>query len=153
MNSGAVQLANGSAPLGLTAIGLFLIFGACMASLAGLTLIWPGTIFGRMWSLNSRAYRELAPFGKTVGIPFLLFGVFLAVASFGWFKRRVWGWWLTVIIVGTQVLGNSVNLYLGRIWEGILGVAIAGGLTVYLLRVKVRTMFGSKHGLLPEVND
>ena len=54
---------------GITAMGIFLFFGAAMASLAGVTLIWRGTILDRMWAINAPAYRQLAPFGKTVGIP------------------------------------------------------------------------------------
>jgi len=51
-------------------MGIFLFFGATMASLAGATLIWRGTILDRMWALNAPAHRQLAPFGKTVGIPY-----------------------------------------------------------------------------------
>ena len=40
-----------------------------MASLAGLTLAFPGTAMDRIWILNSRAYQQLAPLGKEVGIP------------------------------------------------------------------------------------
>jgi hypothetical protein len=36
---------------GITAMGIFLFFGATMASLAGATLTWRGTILDRMWAL------------------------------------------------------------------------------------------------------
>jgi len=58
-------------PRGITAIGIFLLFGAAMACLAGTSLTWRGTALDRMWALNPRAYKDLAPFGKAVGIPFL----------------------------------------------------------------------------------
>jgi len=115
-----------------------------MAFLAGITLVWPSTALDHVWALNPRAYRELAPFGKIVGIPFSLLGITLAITSLGWFKRHLWGWWLAVIVVGTQILGDLVNIYLGRILEGTLGVAIAGALFLYLLRANVRVMFGDK---------
>src|SRR6266705_7150738 len=93
-------------PRGMTGIGTFLLFGAVTASLAGATLLWRGTALDRMWTLNPRAYKELAPLGKVVGIPFLMLGVLLAVACMGWFKRRVWGWRLAVAIIAIQVLGD-----------------------------------------------
>jgi hypothetical protein len=127
----------------MTAIGIFLEFGAVMASLAGTTLVWRGTALDRMWALNLRAYRELAPFGKMVGIPFLLLAVTLAVAGMGWFKRRVWGWRLAVAIIATQVLGNLVNAFRGDIVQGGAGFVIAGALLVYLLRPEVRAAFAS----------
>jgi hypothetical protein len=114
-----------------------------MASLAGATLLWRGTAFDRMWTLNPRAYKELAPLGKVVGIPFLMLGVLLAVASLGWFKRRVWGWRLAVAIIAIQVLGDLVNAFRGDVVRGGIGFVIAGALLVYLLRPEVRAVFVS----------
>ena len=128
-------------PRGMTAMGIFLLFGATMASLAGTTLVWRGTLLDRMWTLNPRAYKELAPFGKALGIPFLLLGSTLAVASIGWFKNRLWGWWLAVAIIATQVLGNLVNLWMAHYFEGGIGVAIAGTLLLYLFRADVKNVF------------
>lgn len=125
----------------MTALGIFLLFGTVMASLAGITLVSPGTALDRMWALNSRAYKELAPFGRAVGIPFLLLGATLAVAVRGWFKRRLWGWRLTIVVIATQALGDLVNAVLGHYVEGGIGVAIAGGLVLYLLRRDVKTVF------------
>jgi hypothetical protein len=125
----------------MTAIGIFLLLGALMATLAGTTLVCEGTVLDRMWALNPRAYWEMAPFGKAVGIPFLLLGIALAAAGVGWSKRRRWGWWLTVAIVATQVLGDLVNVLLGRVVEGGIGAAIAGALLFYLMRAKVRAAF------------
>ena len=111
--SGYIQRVNPSAnttvtksPRGMTAVGVFLFFGAVMAALAGTTMVWQGSALDRVWSLNPRAYRELVPFGKAVGIPLLLLAAILAVAGLGWFKRRRWGWMLAVALIATQVLGT-----------------------------------------------
>jgi hypothetical protein len=74
----------------LAAIGVFLFFGAVMAALAGTTLIWHVTLLDNMWVLNASAYRQLAPFGKTVGVPFLVLSAVLAAAGAGWFGRHLW---------------------------------------------------------------
>jgi len=128
-------------PNGIIAVGIFLFFGAIMASLAGTTLVWRGTMLDRIWAFNLPAYRQLAPFGKMVGIPFLLLGATLAVAGVGWFKRRVWGWRLAVAIIATQVLGDLVNVCGGDVVRGGVGFVIAGVLLVYLLRPVVRLFF------------
>jgi hypothetical protein len=83
-------------PKGIIAVGIFLL-----GSLAGTMLVWRGS--DGLWLINPRAYRELAPHGKAVGIPFLLLGIGLAVAGTGWFKRRLWGWRLAVGIIAVQV--------------------------------------------------
>jgi hypothetical protein len=128
---------------GIIAVGIFLFFGAIMAFLAGTTLVWRGTILDRMWAINAPAYRQLAPFGKTVGIPLLLLGATMAVAGTAWFKRRLWGWRLAVGIIAVRVLGDLVNAFMGDLVRGGVGFVIAGALLVYLLRPQVRCAFAS----------
>ena len=125
----------------MTAVGVFLVFGACMSGLAGTTLVWQGTTLDRMWALNPTAYRKLAPLGGTVGPLFLLLSATMVGASLGWFKRRLWGWGLAVGIISTQVAGDSINLVRGDFVRGGMGFTIAGALLFYLLRSKVRTRF------------
>jgi hypothetical protein len=127
----------------MTAMGIFLLFGAVMASLAGTTLVWRGTALDNMWALNPRAYKELAPFGRAVGIPFLLLSFALAVVSIGWFKYRLWGWRLAVAIIATQVLGDLVNAFMGDVVRGSIGFPIAVAVLVYLLRSEIRSAFAS----------
>ncbi len=131
----------GKSPRGMTAMGIFLFFGAIMASLAGTTLLWRGTILGRMWALNPTAYQQLAYFGRAVGIPFLVLSAALVVAGMGWFRRRFWGWGLTVVIIATQVLGDLVNVFMGHFVEGAIGATIAGAPLFFLLRPGVRAAF------------
>jgi hypothetical protein len=54
----------------LTAIGVFLFLGAVMASLAGTTLIWRGTLLDQMWVLNRPAYRRSHLLAKRLGYLF-----------------------------------------------------------------------------------
>jgi hypothetical protein len=132
-----------SSPRGMVAIGIFLLLGAVMASLAGTTLVWHGSALDRVWALNPHAYRQLSPLGKVVGIPFLLLGAALALAGTGWFKGRLWGWRLAVAIIATQVLGDLVNAFMGDVTKGGIGFVIAGALLIYLLRAEVRAAFSS----------
>ncbi|MGB8495771.1 MAG: hypothetical protein WCE53_15330 [Candidatus Acidiferrum sp.] len=76
---------------GLTAMGIFLVFAAAMAALAGATLLWRGTFLDPIWTLNRAAYRQLEPLGGKVGFLFFLLSITLGVAANGWFRRRVWG--------------------------------------------------------------
>jgi len=128
-------------PHGITAIGVFLLFGTSMSCIAGITLVRPATVLDHMWALNQRAYRELAPLGKPVGLLFLLLAVTLAVASAGWFKRRRWGGLLVVVIIGMQVASNLLHILLGRLLEGVVGLAIAGPLFLYIIRPNMRGLF------------
>jgi len=128
----------------VTAFGVFLLFGTAMALLAATTLLFAGTPLDRVWSLNPRAYRELAPFGKMAGVGFALLAATLALAAVGWFHRRSWGWRLAVALIAVQVLGNLFNLFRGRLVEGAAGVTIAGALLGYLLSKSIRNTFRAR---------
>jgi len=125
----------------MRAVGIFLFFGATMAALAGTTLAWRGTILDRMWTLNPKAYAQLAPLGRGVGILFLVLSMALLTAGIGWFRRRVWGWRLAVGIIAIQAAGDLVNALRGETVKGATGMVIAGALLVYLLRPAVSTAF------------
>jgi len=112
-----------------------------MAALAGTTLAWRGTILDRMWTLNPKAYAQLAPLGRGVGILFLVLSMALLTAGIGWFRRRVWGWRLAVGIIAIQAAGDLVNALRGETVKGATGMVIAGALLVYLLRPAVSTAF------------
>jgi hypothetical protein len=140
MNCGDRIEGNGKPP-GFAAIGVFLFFGATMASLAATTLLLPGTLLDRAWILNPTAYKQLSPLGGKVGILFLLLAVLLVLSGVGWFRRRLWGWRLAVAIIATQVLGDITNLVRGDWLRGGTGFIIASALLLYLLTPRVRAAF------------
>ncbi len=126
---------------GLTAMAGLLVFGATMATLAGITLLFPGSFLDPIWRLNPEAGEQLRQLGRGIGIAFLGLGAAMVAAAIGWIKRRFWGWALAVIIIASQVLGDLVNALRGEFWKGAVGVAIAGALLVYLLRPNVMRAF------------
>jgi hypothetical protein len=123
------------------AIGVFLVFGASMAALAALTLLWPGTALDRAWALNPMAYAQLSTRPRLFGSMFVLLSFALTCSAVGWFRMRRWGWGLAVTIISIQVAGDFGNLLRGDLLRGLTGFLIAGGLLVYLLRPKVRKAF------------
>ena len=114
-----------------------------MASLAAVTLTFPGTALDRAWRLNPVAYAQLSPLGTPIGIVFFLLAAALAAAATGWVRRRRWGWILAVIIITTQVVGDLVNLLRGDVLRGAVGVTIAGALLFYMTRPRVRAAFAA----------
>jgi len=135
------NLADGSKTAGFTAMGIFLFFGGVMAGVAAATLLWRGTLLDRVWALNPRAYKQLAPLGAMAGIFFLVLAAALVTAGIGWFRGRLWGWRLAVAIISTQVLGDVVNCVRGDWLRGGTGAIIAGALLLYLLRPRIRATF------------
>ncbi len=137
----SLDLAEGPKEPGFTAIGIFLFFGAIMATLAATTLLWRGTALDRLWTLNPTAFKQLAPLGRIVGILFLVLGAALITAGIGWFRRRLWGWRVAVVIISMQVLGDVVNCVRGDWLGGATGVIVAGALLLFLLQPRIRAAF------------
>jgi hypothetical protein len=136
-----MRSAVGGKARGFSAIGIFLFFGAVMAGLAAITLLWRGTPLDRLWVLNQMAYKRLVPMGRAVGILFLLLSGALTTAGIGWFRRRPWGWRLAVVIIATQVVGDLVNCVRGDLLRGGTGVIVAGALLLFFWRPKIRDSF------------
>jgi hypothetical protein len=125
----------------LTAIGLFLVFASSMAALAGIMLIWPGTVLDRLWSLNETAHAELRKAGNYLGPLFWALSVILAADAVGWFRRRLWAFRLTVAVIAMQLAGDLINLMRGDFMRGTAGILIAGALLLYLIRSNSRAAF------------
>jgi len=112
-----------------------------MATLAGTMLLWPGTALDELWRLNPVAQQLLTPIGRTVGLLFLLLSVTLLIAAAGWFRSRLWGWRLTVVILSVQFAGDFINLLRGDLFRGGLGLLVAGALLYFLLHSNIRSFF------------
>ena len=125
----------------IAALGIFWIFAAFMAALAGGTLIWGGTPLDRIWALNKSAYAVLSPIARVVGPIFLVFSAIMVCIIVGWFRRKRWAWWLAIGVLGTQVIGNVVNLARGDFSRGSAGVVIAGALLFLVVQREVRDQF------------
>lgn len=126
-------------------MAVFLVFGATMATLAGITLLFPSSFLDPIWRLNPEAGEQLRQLGRGIGIAFLGLGAAMVAAAIGWIRRHFWGWALAVIIIASQVLGDLVNAVRGELLKGTVGVAIAGALLIYLLRSNVRSAFAVRN--------
>lgn len=129
------------APPGFFAIGAFLFFGAAMATLAAITLFWPGTALDHIWRLNPGAHQQLAPLGRTVAVLFLVLGGALGLSGFGWFRRRRWGWRLATAIIAIQLAGDVGQSIRGNWKRAAVGLVIAGALLLFLMRPAIKRSF------------
>ena len=94
-------------PRGFKSVGIFLFLGFVMASLAGTALLWPGTPLDGMWALNASAFKQLVPFGRAIGVPFLVGSGWPSLLR-GWdgSDSERWGWKLAVAIIAIQIAGD-----------------------------------------------
>lgn len=131
-------------PRGFIPIGVFFCFGAIMAAYAAVTLLKPGTFLDALWVLNRTGHERLAALGRIAGLPFVILSLSLCSAASGWFLRRQWGWVLGVTIIAVNMAGDLGQLVFGERMKGIVGVAIASLLLIYMTQAKVRNYFHTK---------
>jgi hypothetical protein len=128
-------------PVGFVPLGIFFFFAATMATYAGFTLLFPGTILDRAWALNKTGHAQLARLGQIIALPFVMLAGIALVAGIGWFKRRRWAWVVGVSGIALNLVGDLINMAIGEFWKGAAGVVIAGLLLAYMTRADVRRYF------------
>ncbi len=128
-------------PRGFVPIGVFFVFGATMAAYAAATLLKPGTALDALWALNKTGHAQLVVSGprRWPGL-FRSFGA--AVCRF----HRMVPPPLLGMASGNvdhcfNATGDLINAARGEWLKGAVGVAIAGGLLLYMTSGGVRNYF------------
>ena len=128
-------------PYGFLPLGIFFFFAATMATLAAVTLGWPGTFLDRAWELNKSGHAQLIPLGRIIALPFVAIALIALIAGVGWFKRRRWAWVVGVLGISVNCVGDVINMAIGEFWKGAVGVVVAGLLLIYMTRRNVGEYF------------
>jgi hypothetical protein len=126
-------------------LGAFFAFAAIMACLASLSLLLPDIPLGLIWSFKRAEYAQLLALGPWVGWAFLLLAIAATLASYGSFRRRQWGWVLSLAIFAVNGLGDAIRLMTGAWVEGLIGVCVTAAIVVWLTRPSVRALFKYQH--------
>ncbi len=128
-------------PLGIFLIAIFFGLATCILLGAGLALLFPGSEMEAIWRLYPARRAPLMQYRDWLGPGFLTLGFTMACASAGCFRWRIWGWRLAVAVFALNGIGDAVQLLMGRIIEGGVGVLAAGLFLFYLARTNVRQVF------------
>ncbi|HSM94682.1 MAG TPA: hypothetical protein VLT91_01470 [Rhizomicrobium sp.] len=123
-------------------LGVFFAFATCILVSVGLALLFPGTSFETIWRLYEARRAMLMPYRTVLGPGFLMLAVVMAAAFLGNFARADWGRRLAIGIFAGSGIGDVVQLFLGHIWEGLIGIAFAAALLVWLTRPATKALYG-----------
>ncbi|MBK9076610.1 MAG: hypothetical protein IPL77_16860 [Flavobacteriales bacterium] len=128
-------------PLGVTLLGVFLLLSTCILVAVTITLLFPGTAVDRIWDFKRSEYEQLLRYTPWTGMGFLLLGIVMAFAAYGWFKARRWAWWLVQGIFMANMLGDVGRLFQGDVAGGLVGVVVVAALLLYVRSKGVRELF------------
>lgn len=135
-------------PRGVNALAALFVFGAAMAGLASLALLFPGGALDPVWQLNPLARTQLASLGP-VGIGLMVMvSIACAGAALGLRSLAGWGHKLAVALLGVNLLGDAANAMSGHYLRALIGMAINGLLIAYLMEPHVRALFAWQ-GMIP----
>lgn len=126
-------------PLGVRAISLFFVFGATMSALAAALLLFPGTALDELWRINPRGHAGFAAMGWFAVLLLAALCAACALVAAGLWRRRKFGYWGALLMLGINLAGDTLNAFVLRDWRTLIGLAIGGLMIGYLLTV--RNMF------------
>lgn len=121
--------------------GTFFALASAVALIAGISLGVPGHFLDGVWRIKPTEHALLLQAGRPAVVGFILLAATMAIAAYGAFARRRWGWWVAVAIFAVHALSDASRIVLGAPWEGLIGVTISVLILTWLSRPRVRASF------------
>ena len=131
MNSGRAPQSR--RPAGITALGVFFIFGTVMSGMAGLMLLFPGSVLEPVWRLNPRAHEGFAAIGIWSILLMTAVCLACATAAIGLLTCRRWGYRTALAILSFNLTGDTISAIIAHDWRTLIGLPIGGTMLLYLI--------------------
>jgi|SRR5215207_3411563 len=128
-------------PAGVTALSIFFLFGAAAALLSFVSLLLPGSFLEPMWRLNPRAREGFTEMGAWAVVLMCVVCVSCASSAVGLWRGARWGYWLAVVLLACNLLGDVANTVTGTEPRAAVGIPIVLALLAYLLSRRARHFF------------
>jgi hypothetical protein len=123
-------------------VGVFSLLAAAIALAAGTTLLWPGGPLDIIWAIRrDDTHAKMLALGWPVGAGLWVVAAVGIACAIGSLQLRRWAWWIAAAAMGANILSDLVRLAMGGVFEGLVGVVIAGLILFWLTRPSVRTQF------------
>ena len=136
-------------PIGITALSMLFIFGAVASFVSSVSLFFPGSFLDPLWRLNPRALRGFTIIGDWAIILMCAVCVACASAAVGLWRGARWGYWLALVLLAINLLGDVLNVILGIEPRAVVGIPIVLAILAYLMTSQVRRFFALQLGKAP----
>jgi hypothetical protein len=129
-------------PKTVSIVAAFLFAATAIAAVAGISLLFPGTLFDRLWELNKPGAAAFHALGRLSGVLLLVLGVGTSAAAAGLLQGKKWSWWFAMVLFTINGCGDVVSFFATRdILRSGSGVVIASVFLYALSRGRVRRYF------------
>jgi hypothetical protein len=123
----------------LSTLAVFAFFAAFVAILTAIALVFPGPFWTPMWNLNPEACQSFHHLGPLAILLLLVLASISAVTGVGLLRRRRWAWWLALLGMAANGIGDLLSMVLThQLVRFGSGVLIAAGFIVLLALQPVR---------------
>ena len=126
----------------------FLIVAAFTAAAAPVSLFARGTPLSGMWD-SKEIYHELLRYRLVFGAGLILLAAALSFAAAGWIAGRRWGWVLSIVIIGANLLADLAQVAAAGDLAGSWVIAVDAIVLGWLLSGPVRKRFAEKRHRRP----
>jgi hypothetical protein len=123
-------------------VSAFLFLATIIASVVGVSLLFPNRLLDRLWKLNPAGAVLFHSIGPVSGVFLLLLAVGTLAAARGLLAGRRWAWWFSVALFAIDAAGDIVSFFL--VHDAIrtaAGVIISSAFLIALCRRTVRRYF------------
>ena len=120
----------------------FLFFATVIASVVGVSLLFPNRLLDRLWKLNPEGALLFHSIGPISGVFLLVLAVGTLAAARGLLSGRRWAWRFSVALFAIDVTGNIVSFFLIHdALRAATGAIISSVFLIALCRATVRRYF------------
>jgi hypothetical protein len=123
-------------------ISAFLFFATIIASVVGVSLLFPNRLLDQLWKLNPEGAVLFHSFGPVSGVLLLVLAVGTFAAARGLLAGRRWAWRFSVALFAIDAAGNIVSFFL--IHDALrtaTGAIVSSAFLIALWRPIVRRYF------------
>src|SRR5215212_1951250 len=123
-------------PFVVTVLILLFVIGVIASLISIISLTFPGSFLEPVWKLNPRAREGFAQMGGWSILLMSLVCVTCLLTAIGLWRGLRWGYWLAVLVLMINLVGDVLNVLVGTDRRAIVGIPIVLLLLIYLLRSK-----------------
>lgn len=130
-------------------IASFLFFASFIASVVGVSLLFPNRLLDRLWKLNPEGAVLFHSIGPISGVFLIALAVAIFVAARNLLRGRRWAWWFSVALFAIDACGNIVSYFVAHdALRSGTGAIISSTFLCVLCRDSVRRYF-FRQALMP----
>lgn len=123
-------------------VAAFLFVATIIASVVGVSLLFPNRLLDRLWKLNPEGAILFHSIGPVSGVFLIVLAVATFAAARGLLRGRRWAWWFSVALFGLDACGNVVSyLLVHDVLRAATGAVISSAFLIALCRRPVRCYF------------